>query len=47
MVNEGGGGQKGCGSESGNWGGGRGSCRAWERREVVEVGRREGAEEVG
>ena len=24
MVNEGGGGQKGCGSESGNWGGGGG-----------------------
>ena len=28
-------------------GGRRGSCRAWERREVVEVGRGEGAEEVG
>ena len=27
--------------------GGRGSCRAWERGEVVEVGRRVGAEEVG
>ena len=28
-------------------GGRRGSCKAWERREVVEVGRGEGAEEVG
>ena len=28
-------------------GGRRGSCRAWERGEVVEVGRGEGAEEVG
>ena len=27
--------------------GGRGSCRAWERGEVVEVGRGVGAEEVG
>ena len=25
----------------------RGSCRAWERGEVVEVGRGVGAEEVG
>ena len=39
-------GGKGCGSESGIWGGRRGSCRAWERGEVVEVGRCEGAEEV-
>ena len=28
-------------------GGMRGSCRAWEKKEVVEVGRGEGAEEVG
>ena len=45
VVNEGGG-EKGSGSESCSWGGRRGSCRAWERREVVEVGRGEGAEEV-
>ena len=28
-------------------GGRRGRCRAWERGEVVEVGRGVGAEEVG
>ena len=32
-------GEKGCGSESGSWEGKRGSCRTWERGEVVEVGR--------
>ena len=32
-------GEKGCGSESGSKGGERGSCRTWERGEVVEVGR--------
>ena len=32
-------GEKGCGSESGSWEGKMGSCRTWERGEVVEVGR--------
>ena len=34
------GGEKGCGSESGSWGGQRRrSCRAWERGEEVKSGR--------